>query len=88
LFFFVDIVIIIVITVLLRIPAWGARQIARLIGIKYELRGKENIVKGTGAIVLINHQSNLDLCGKNIKVFIIRILRIFTYLFMQFCKYY
>ncbi|XP_011500364.1 PREDICTED: 1-acyl-sn-glycerol-3-phosphate acyltransferase alpha [Ceratosolen solmsi marchali] len=44
------------------IPAWGARQIAKLIGINYQIRGKENIVNDSGAIVLINHQSNLDLC--------------------------
>ncbi|XP_023314543.1 1-acyl-sn-glycerol-3-phosphate acyltransferase beta isoform X1 [Trichogramma pretiosum] len=44
------------------IPAWGARQTGKLIGINYKIRGKENIVKDSGAVVLINHQSNLDLC--------------------------
>ncbi|OXU21976.1 hypothetical protein TSAR_014706 [Trichomalopsis sarcophagae] len=44
------------------IPAWGARQAAKVIGINYQVRGKENIVKDSGAVVLINHQSNLDLC--------------------------
>ncbi|KAJ8673010.1 hypothetical protein QAD02_004271 [Eretmocerus hayati] len=44
------------------IPAWGARMAAKLIGINYQIRGKENIVKDVGAVVMINHQSNLDLC--------------------------
>ncbi|XP_058801737.1 1-acyl-sn-glycerol-3-phosphate acyltransferase beta [Phymastichus coffea] len=44
------------------IPAFGCRLTAKLIGLNYQLRGKENIVKDEGAIVLINHQSNLDLC--------------------------
>ncbi|XP_046415608.1 1-acyl-sn-glycerol-3-phosphate acyltransferase beta isoform X1 [Neodiprion fabricii] len=44
------------------IPAWGARQIAKLLGIQFHVRGKENIVKDTGCVVLINHQSGLDLC--------------------------
>ncbi|XP_014218260.1 1-acyl-sn-glycerol-3-phosphate acyltransferase beta [Copidosoma floridanum] len=44
------------------IPAWGARFVAKLIGINYQIRGKENIVQNSGAVVMINHQSNLDLC--------------------------
>lgn len=46
-----------------RIPSWGARQVAKLLGVKYQLRGHENIVKDSGTIVLMNHQSALDLCG-------------------------
>ncbi|XP_059483972.1 1-acyl-sn-glycerol-3-phosphate acyltransferase alpha-like [Neocloeon triangulifer] len=33
----------------------------RVIGTTYEVKGKENIVKNTGAVVLMNHQSVLDL---------------------------
>ncbi|XP_012254396.2 1-acyl-sn-glycerol-3-phosphate acyltransferase beta [Athalia rosae] len=44
------------------VPAWGARQIAKLLGMQFEVRGKENIVSDTGCVVLINHQSGLDLC--------------------------
>lgn len=47
-----------------RLPAWGCRQVAKLLGVKFEIRGHENIVKDTGCIVLINHQSSFDLCGK------------------------
>ncbi|XP_075226549.1 1-acyl-sn-glycerol-3-phosphate acyltransferase alpha-like [Lycorma delicatula] len=42
-------------------PAWGARQISRLLGLKWELRGLENIVQNSGCVILINHQSALDL---------------------------
>lgn len=44
------------------IPAWGITKVAKLIGITFRIRGKENIVKNTGCVVLINHQSALDLC--------------------------
>ncbi|XP_043276348.1 1-acyl-sn-glycerol-3-phosphate acyltransferase alpha isoform X2 [Venturia canescens] len=44
------------------IPAWGARQIAKLLGVNFKVRGQENVVKDTGAVVLINHQSAIDLC--------------------------
>lgn len=44
------------------LPAWGARQIAKILGMKFHVRGKENIVQDTGCVVLINHQSSLDLC--------------------------
>ncbi|XP_025415103.1 1-acyl-sn-glycerol-3-phosphate acyltransferase beta-like [Sipha flava] len=43
------------------LPAWGGRQISKLLGLKWEMRGKENIVQNTGCVVLINHQSCLDL---------------------------
>ncbi|XP_033227878.1 1-acyl-sn-glycerol-3-phosphate acyltransferase alpha [Belonocnema kinseyi] len=43
-------------------PAWGARQVAKLLGINFQVRGKENIVQDTGCIVFVNHQSALDLC--------------------------
>jgi len=47
----------------IRLPAWGGRQISKLLGLKWEMRGKENIVQNSGCVVLINHQSCLDLLG-------------------------
>lgn len=49
------------------IPAWGLRQCATLLGLKFEVRGHQNIVddgkdgKKQGCVVVINHQSALDL---------------------------
>ncbi|XP_050523158.1 1-acyl-sn-glycerol-3-phosphate acyltransferase beta-like isoform X2 [Daktulosphaira vitifoliae] len=43
------------------LPAWGGRQISKILGLTWEFRGKENIVKDSGCVVLINHQSCLDL---------------------------
>ncbi|XP_032663166.1 1-acyl-sn-glycerol-3-phosphate acyltransferase alpha isoform X2 [Odontomachus brunneus] len=43
------------------LPAYGAVIIRKMLGINYQLRGKENIVKDTGCVVLLNHQSSLDL---------------------------
>lgn len=51
-------------------PAWGLRQCASsLLGLRFELRGKENILREKsenkesrrGCVVLINHQSAIDL---------------------------
>ncbi|XP_044595718.1 1-acyl-sn-glycerol-3-phosphate acyltransferase beta [Cotesia glomerata] len=42
------------------IPAWLITRFSRMIGCHFILIGKENIVKDTGAVVLINHQSCLD----------------------------
>lgn len=44
-----------------RIPAFGIRQACRLIGVTTSLEGHENIVKGSGCVILMNHQSMLDL---------------------------
>lgn len=46
-----------------RMPARCVVRIAKIIGIKFRFRGKENILKDSGCVVLINHQSSLDLCG-------------------------
>lgn len=46
-----------------RIPAKVLRILSKFMGLKYTVRGKENIVKGSGCVVLINHQSALDLIG-------------------------
>ncbi|VVC36829.1 Hypothetical protein CINCED_3A000712 [Cinara cedri] len=43
------------------LPAWGGRQISKMLGLTWEMRGQENIVQGSGCVVLINHQSCLDL---------------------------
>ncbi|KAL1131723.1 hypothetical protein AAG570_011336 [Ranatra chinensis] len=43
------------------LPAWGARQISKLLGLQWKMRGQQNIVGDTGCIVLINHQSGIDL---------------------------
>lgn len=44
-----------------RIPAAGIRMCCRLIGITTSLEGHEHIVQNSGCIVLMNHQSMLDL---------------------------
>ncbi|KMQ82025.1 1-acyl-sn-glycerol-3-phosphate acyltransferase alpha [Lasius niger] len=44
-------------------PARCVVKVAKIIGIKFRFRGKENIIKDSGCVVLINHQSSLDLCG-------------------------
>ncbi|XP_065346649.1 1-acyl-sn-glycerol-3-phosphate acyltransferase alpha-like [Cloeon dipterum] len=44
-----------------QLPAWLLRWCMRMIGITYEVKGKQNILKDSGAVVLMNHQSILDL---------------------------
>ncbi|XP_011061963.1 PREDICTED: 1-acyl-sn-glycerol-3-phosphate acyltransferase alpha isoform X3 [Acromyrmex echinatior] len=44
------------------VPARCVVTVAKIIGMNFHFRGKENIVKDSGCIVLINHQSSLDLC--------------------------
>lgn len=43
------------------LPAWSERHLSKLLGIKFELRGHENIVQDSGCVVLMNHQSALDI---------------------------
>lgn len=43
------------------LPAWCERQFSKLLGIKFEMKGHENIVQDSGSVVLINHQSALDI---------------------------
>lgn len=50
----------------LRLPAWGCRLLLRALGVSYEIRGIENIRKNHGAVVVINHQSGIDLAGKQV----------------------
>ncbi|XP_034171031.1 1-acyl-sn-glycerol-3-phosphate acyltransferase beta isoform X1 [Osmia lignaria lignaria] len=42
--------------------AWCVKKVLEFLGVRFRVRGKENIVKDSGSIVLINHQSILDLC--------------------------
>ncbi|XP_050515544.1 1-acyl-sn-glycerol-3-phosphate acyltransferase beta [Diabrotica virgifera virgifera] len=43
------------------LPARGFRIVCRLLGVKYSVEGKENVNPDSGGVVLINHQSILDL---------------------------
>ncbi|XP_066259313.1 1-acyl-sn-glycerol-3-phosphate acyltransferase alpha [Euwallacea similis] len=43
------------------IPAAGLRACCRFLGLTLKVEGQENIVKNSGCVVLINHQSMLDL---------------------------
>lgn len=43
------------------LPAWGARQISKLLGLQWEIRGVENVNQESGCVIVINHQSALDL---------------------------
>ncbi|XP_065357246.1 1-acyl-sn-glycerol-3-phosphate acyltransferase alpha [Calliphora vicina] len=42
-------------------PAWACRQLCKGLGVTMEVRGLENIRKNSGSVVLLNHQSALDL---------------------------
>jgi lysophosphatidate acyltransferase len=45
-------------------PAWCIVQVGKFIGVSFEVQGIENINRDKGGVVLINHQSGLDLIGK------------------------
>lgn len=47
-----------------RIPALGTRLIMWLMGLTYEVRGQEHINREKGGVIVINHQSGIDLAGK------------------------
>lgn len=47
-----------------RVPAWGCRRLLRLLGVTFEVRGVENIQHKSGGVVVINHQSAVDLGSK------------------------
>lgn len=42
-------------------PAWGARVTSRLLGLSWQVRGTENAPKDRGCVVLLNHQSAIDM---------------------------
>ncbi|EDW02920.1 1-acyl-sn-glycerol-3-phosphate acyltransferase alpha [Drosophila grimshawi] len=44
------------------VPSWLFVQICKLMGITMEVRGTENVKSEHGSVVLMNHQSALDLC--------------------------
>jgi lysophosphatidate acyltransferase len=46
------------------IPAWCIVQVGRLLGVSFEVQGIENLNSDEGGIVLINHQSAIDLIGE------------------------
>lgn len=46
------------------IPAWCIVKIGELIGTSFEIQGTENLVRDKGSVVLINHQSAIDLIGE------------------------
>lgn len=46
------------------IPAWLVVKTGQLVGVSFEIQGIENIKKDDGGIVLINHQSLIDLIGE------------------------
>lgn len=48
----------------IRIPAWCIVKIGQLIGASFEMKGLENINVKAGAVVVINHQSAIDLIGE------------------------
>ncbi|XP_034473797.1 1-acyl-sn-glycerol-3-phosphate acyltransferase alpha [Drosophila innubila] len=44
------------------VPSWCFVQLCKLMGISMEVRGVENVKRDHGSVVLMNHQSALDLC--------------------------
>ncbi|EDW78135.1 uncharacterized protein Dwil_GK24838 [Drosophila willistoni] len=44
------------------VPSWCFRQLCKLMGITMEVRGLENVRTNHGSVILMNHQSALDLC--------------------------
>lgn len=45
------------------------RYLGTLLGITFEVQGLENIQKEKGGVVLMNHQSGIDLISKNQKYY-------------------
>jgi lysophosphatidate acyltransferase len=45
------------------IPAFCIVKVGELIGASFEVRGLENVKRDKGGVVLINHQSAIDLMG-------------------------
>ncbi|XP_056637161.1 1-acyl-sn-glycerol-3-phosphate acyltransferase alpha-like [Diorhabda sublineata] len=43
------------------LPSAGFRGLCKILGLKYSIEGQEHIVRNSGSVVLINHQSILDL---------------------------
>lgn len=49
---------------LFSIPAWCIVKVGQLIGASFEIQGLENVNIKSGGVVLINHQSGIDLIGE------------------------
>lgn len=50
-----------------RIPAWCIVKVGQLLGVSFEIQGIEHINRDKGAVVLINHQSAIDLIGESLE---------------------
>ena len=58
--------------VLFRLAGYFGRKVTKILGINWELRNGEVLKIDRGAIIVANHQSILDVMGKNIgNIFII-----------------
>lgn len=70
-----------------RLPAWGCRLLLRALGVTYEVRGLENIQPNHGAVVVINHQSAIDLTGKHKSIckLILIVLLFLVFLLLVLC---
>lgn len=71
-----------------RLPAWGCRLLLRALGVTYEVRGLENIQKNHGTVVVINHQSAIDLTGKHKSVHKLNLIRLVAVcIFLHSCSH-
>lgn len=48
-----------------RLASSACHHISSLLGLKWELRGKEHLEKDEACIIVANHQSSLDILGTN-----------------------
>lgn len=49
-----------------RIASSFCHHISTILGLKFELRGKEHLEKDQACIIVANHQSSLDILGKRV----------------------
>lgn len=47
-----------------RLASSFCHHISTVLGLKWELRGKEHLEKDQACIIVANHQSSLDILGK------------------------
>ncbi|EGI62764.1 PREDICTED: 1-acyl-sn-glycerol-3-phosphate acyltransferase alpha [Acromyrmex echinatior] len=45
------------------IASWSCQSISTLLGLRWELRGREHLEKNRACIIVANHQSSLDILG-------------------------
>lgn len=48
-----------------RLASSFCHHISTVLGLKWELRGKEHLEKDQACIIVANHQSSLDILGNN-----------------------